>query len=258
MLYRAKAYLNYRLKARGNHYIHSPFVFELTEKVFKDERRFYAFELIELLRHKLLASKESIEVTDYGAGSHKGKHKTRSIHEITKNAGIAPKYGQFLFRLVHHLKPKVLLEMGTSFGLSTLYQANAAINSTVITIEGCPQTADIARNSFDFLKTTNIQLEVGPFVDVLPSILKANPSLDYVYLDGHHEEQATLDYFEILLPHLHNDSVVVLDDIHWSAGMNSAWNQIRNRPEVTVSINYFQIGLLFFRKEQVKEHFVLL
>lgn len=264
MWYRVKAYLNYRLKARSNLYVHSPFVFELTESVLKDQRWFYAFDEIEEgyghnegLRKRLRAQNKTIEVSDYGAGSHKGKKKQRKISEIVRNAAIAPKYGQLLFRLVSHFKPKVLLEMGTSLGISTLYQAKANNDTKVITIEGCPQTSQWAQISFKYLRTNNVILKTGTFNDVLPKVFATYPSLDFVYLDGHHEKEATLNYFEQLLPHLHKDSILILDDIHWSKGMHEAWEQVIAHPKVKVSIDLFQVGLVFFREEQVKEHFVL-
>ena len=257
MFYRAQAYLTYQRKAKTNLYIHSPFVFDLMEEVLNDKRHFYAFDAIEVLRRKLLSQHDEIEVADYGAGSHKGKQKKRHINEIAKNAAIAPKYGQLLFRLIHYFKPQTILEMGTSLGISTLYQAKANQQSTIVSIEGCPQTSAWAATNLDILDANNVVLKTGKFVDVLPKVLKDYPQLDCVFLDGHHQKEATLQYFHQLLPHFHENSILILDDIHWSKGMNEAWQEIIRHPQITVSIDLFQIGLLFFRKEQAKEHFVL-
>ncbi|NJY64179.1 class I SAM-dependent methyltransferase [Salinimicrobium sp. CDJ15-81-2] len=82
-------------------------------------------------------------------------------------------------------------------------------------------------------------------------------NFDLLYIDGNHQKEATLTYFEKLLPTIHNNSVMIFDDIHWSKGMEEAWEEIKAHPEVRVTIDTFQWGLVFFRREQEKEHFVI-
>jgi predicted O-methyltransferase YrrM len=76
-----------------------------------------------------------------------------------------------------------------------------------------------------------------------------------IFFDGHHNKEATIQYFELLLPKAHNDSVFVFDDIYWSQEMTEAWEYIKNHSSVSVTVDCFYLGLVFFRKEQVKEHF---
>ena len=78
-----------------------------------------------------------------------------------------------------------------------------------------------------------------------------------IYFDGNHSKKATLEYFELLLPTLTNDAVWIFDDIHWSKDMEEAWEIIKNHSKVKVTIDTFQWGIVFFRKEQEKEHFVI-
>lgn len=80
---------------------------------------------------------------------------------------------------------------------------------------------------------------------------------DLIYIDGNHQKEATLRYFEELLATVHNDSVMIFDDIHWSKEMEEAWVEIKLHPQVKVTIDTFQWGLVFFRREQEKEHFVI-
>jgi len=82
-------------------------------------------------------------------------------------------------------------------------------------------------------------------------------SYSLIYFDGNHSKQATLDYFELLLPTITNDSVWIFDDIHWSTGMEEAWEIIKSHPKVKVTIDTFQWGIVFFRSEQEKEHFTI-
>ena len=59
------------------------------------------------------------------------------------------------------------------------------------------------------------------------------------------------------MPTITNNSVWIFDDIHWSQEMENAWLTIKNHPKVTVTIDTFQWGIVFFRAEQEKEHFVI-
>jgi predicted O-methyltransferase YrrM len=249
-------YIKYLLTARTKYYIHSPFVYELCERVIYDRRQYYAFDSIEALRHNLLTSEKVVEVTDFGSGS-KVMSKLREINEIAKHATVSPKVGRLLFRLVNHFNPFNIVELGTSLGISTLYLAAANQKATVYTIEGCPQTAKIAAQNFTTLRANNISQIIGQFEVALPDLLTQIPQLDLVFFDGNHRAKPTLQYFEWCLNKAHDDSVFIFDDIHWSEEMTEAWTQIQQHPKVTLTIDLYRVGLVMFRTEQAKEHFKL-
>ncbi|OWY23914.1 class I SAM-dependent methyltransferase [Sphingobacteriales bacterium UPWRP_1] len=249
-------YLRYLLTARTKYYIHSPFVYELCENVIYDKRNYYAFDDIELLRRRLLGSEKVIEVTDYGAGSGV-MGSLRTIQQIAEHAGTPRKVGQLLFRLAVHLQAQYLLELGTSLGLGTLYLAKAGQLAQVITIEGCKQTAAVAAQNFKQLQVANIQQVVSTFEEALPLVLPKLPQLDLVFFDGNHRSDATWEYFNQCLPKAHQHSVFVFDDIYWSPDMQAVWERIKQHNSVQVTVDLFRVGLVFFRKEQVKEHFKL-
>ena len=252
-----KHYIKYRIKAGNEHSMHSPFVFDLAIKVLYDKAPFYCFDNIEALREVLLSIDNTIEVTDFGAGSAVHKSNKRKISDIVKHSAKKEKYGQLLFKLVNYFQSKTILELGTSVGISTLYLASPNSKAKVITIEGCPQIAKVAQTNFDKLKIKSIDMRVGRFDDVLPSVLKEEAQLDFVFIDGHHLKQPTIKYFEMVLKNLHNNSVLVVDDIYWSEQMTEAWEYIKQHPSVTVTLDMFYLGIVFFRKEQVKEHFIV-
>ena len=127
----------------------------------------------------------------------------------------------------------------------------------MITIEGCPNTAAVAGLNFRALGLDNVQLEVGNFDDILPGILKSQTQLDFVYIDGNHRKDATLNYFEWCLPKVHENSMLIFDDIYWSEGMKEAWAEIKRHPQVTVTVDLFWIGLVFFKKGQARQDFKL-
>ena len=125
----------------------------------------------------------------------------------------------------------------------------------ITSIEGCPKTALYAKQQLNSFKADHVTVETGEFKIVLPQLKEKN--YDLFFFDGHHSKDATIQYFETLLPKAHNETIFVFDDIYWSKGMTEAWEIIRQHPKVTVTIDTFFWGLVFFRKEQVKEHFTI-
>ncbi len=250
-------YLKYWFTAKTKHGVHSPFVFDLVVNVFDDNKVYPCYKKIDNLRNKLYQSDAVIEVKDFGAGSLINPSSKRKVADIAKNSSKSSKYGQLLFRIVHRFKPSNLLEIGTSLGISALYQALPNNKANVITLEGCPETASIANSNFKSLAVSNINLVCGNFDETLVELLKDLNSVDYVFFDGNHRKEPTISYFESCLEKIHNDSVFVFDDIHWSYEMEQAWEYIKNHKQVTVTIDLFFIGMVFFRREQVKQHFVI-
>jgi predicted O-methyltransferase YrrM len=250
-------YLMYRMRAKTTHGIHSPFVFDMLNKAIYSPHPFYAYNKIEAYRRQLLSSNERIHCTDLGAGATDEGHNWKHVHAIAKRAVKSAKYGQLLFRLVNYFQPKTILELGTSLGVTTCYLSAASSGSQVITIEGCPETAAIAQNNWSRLGYKNISPQVGNFDELLPETLKDIQTLDFVFFDGNHRKQATLDYFNKCLEKSHDKSIFVMDDIYWSEEMKEAWEAIKADARVTVTIDLFFVGLVFFRKGQVKQDFVI-
>ncbi|RZK22361.1 MAG: class I SAM-dependent methyltransferase [Hymenobacter sp.] len=182
----------------------------------------------------------------------------RRVSTIARYAAKPPRLAQLLFRLVNHFQPATILELGTSLGLTTAYLAAATTRSQVITFEGCPNTAAVAHETFEKLGLQNVRLVEGNLDQTLPATLAALPKpVDFVFFDGNHRYEPTLRYFEQCLDKAHEDSVFVVDDIHWSAEMAQAWETIKAHPAVTVTVDLFYVGLVFFRKTQPKQNFWL-
>lgn len=257
LLFSIKQYLNYLIKSTNQHGVHSPFVYELLTKVIYAECEKPLFAKIEHTRKKLLKNNSEITVTDFGAGSKISNQRIRSVSSITKSALKRKKYAQLLYRLVEHFKPVAILELGTSLGISTMYMAAANKNASIHTIEGSAEIAKIAQDGFNSLGFENITTHIGNFDEILPQLLTNLNSIDFIFIDGNHRKEPTLNYFNQLLKKANNNTVFIFDDIYWSPEMMQAWHEIMNHPQVTVSIDLFEFGLVFIRKEQVKEHFIL-
>ena len=252
----AKKYIRYYFKAGNRHDVHSPFVYALVEEVLNDRAAKPAYESVEALRRQLLGSTDIIDVTDLGAGSLMGATNTRKIRDIVRHAAKPPKFGQLFYRLVKYLKASTVLELGTSMGLSTAYMAKAG--AKVHTIEGCPNIAARAAANFAALGLKNVQQYVGNFDTELTKVLAGMPPPDIVYIDGNHREEPTVQYFLDCLPMIKKSTVLIFDDVHWTDGMERAWETIKAHPSVTLTIDLFFIGLVFVSPDfKVKQDFVL-
>lgn len=254
----ALKYIHYWLTAQNGkgHGIHSPFVFDFIVQVLNDKRIHPDVELLEKMRKRLLQDNRLLEITDWGAGSRTDLTNQRSVSSIAQTSLKSPKYAKLLGNMVRYYRPTTVLELGTSLGITTSYLAKAAPDARVITLEGSETIADVAREVFSQTGISNVLQFIGPFEKTLPQVLQQYTCIDFAFLDGNHRLQPTLDYVEILKPVLQPHSILVLDDIHWSAEMEQAWNILKTDPSVTASVDLFFVGILFFSPDfKAKQHF---
>ena len=253
-----KDYLKYYFRAKTKYSIHSPFVFDFVTNVLEQKKvRTEQLYKIEKLRKELSSFNNEIEIKDFGAGSELNNNHTKKISEIVRNSAKSRKYANLFYRIITHYNSKNILELGTSGGLTSLYLSSPSCVNNVITIEGCPETAKLAEDNFKCLDIKNIKQIIGNFDNVLSDVLKQYPNFDFIFFDGNHTEEATLRYFEQCLKSVSNESIFIFDDINWSEGMKNAWNSIKENTSVSVTIDLFFIGIVFFRKELSKENFVI-
>lgn len=236
--------------------MHSPFVFDLVTKCLYDKTQLKEFSLLENYRKELLSNQSKIHVTDFGAGSKVFSSNVRQVSKIAHYAGISKKRAQLLLRLTQYFQPNNMLEIGTSLGIGTSALSLGKPDSKIITLEGCQETLKIAQMMFAKHQLKNIKAVQGNFQDTYYSEIKGR-TFDLIYFDGNHTKEATLQYFDACLTSVHNDTVLIFDDIHWSTDMEDAWKEIKNHEKVTVTIDTYQWGLVFFRREQEKEHFII-
>ena len=252
-MYQAKAYLKFLSKATNQHGVHSPFVYNFVTKCLYDKTNHDAYAKLKLYKKALENSSTILDIIDLGEGSKVLDANQRKVSKMVKTSSSSKKDSELLYRLSKYFGFQHILELGTSLGMGTYAMALANKSSKITTIEGCLNTSTFAQSQLTKLNINNIEFEVGNFADKTPD-LKHN-SYDFIFFDGHHNKEATIQYFEALLPTAHNDTVFVFDDIYWSKGMTEAWDYIRNHIAVTVTVDCFNLGFVFFRKEQAKEHF---
>lgn len=248
-------YIKFLLKSTNQHGVHSPFVYDLVTKCFYDKTKYDTYTKLSTYRKSLLRNKQQIEITDFGAGSRVFKSNSRAINSIAKTSGSTLKRAKLLYRIIQYFKPQHTLELGSSLGIATQAMALGHSKNQIVSIEGCPNISNFTTQQLNKLNINNATLKNGEFNKVLLELTANN--YDFIFFDGNHNKEATLEYFNILVDKAHNDSLFIFDDIHWSEDMVEAWEIIKTHPKVTVSIDTFFWGLIFFRKEQVKENFTI-
>lgn len=255
-----RTYLHYYRHAHNGkgHGMHSPFVYDFIRKVLLNEGKYNPPETIEVLRGKYLSDYRRLNILDLGAGSRKNNNRERTVRDLARSAVKPSKWGRLLHRIAAHYKPTEIIELGTSLGITTSYLATAIQTPKVYTIEGSAEIAAVAREGFGLLNIKNVESITGNFDAVLPNLLQRRGKAELVYIDGNHRYEATVAYFNLLLPFINSSSILVFDDIHWSAGMEKAWEEIRMHESVRYSIDLFFIGIVFFKPDfRVPQHFAI-
>lgn len=255
--FEALHYFRHLFIGKWRHGVHSPLVYRLTSEVLRKDNTFPDFEKLEEIRKMLKCDTQTLQIKDLGAGSRYGNGKTRSVKHIAKTA-LAPRIqAQALYKLIHYFKPQSIIELGTSLGLTTMYLARGNREASVYTIEGSPEIASYAENLFIKNNEKTIISVTGSFDEKLPEILDKQPTWDCIYIDGNHSYEATMRYYAMVESKLHTNSIVILDDIHWSKDMYKAWLELIGKKEVSLSLDFFHFGVLIYQNRMTKEHFHL-
>ncbi len=242
--------------AMNEHSLHSPFLYPFyTEVVKKDNKK--GFEAIEALRKSLLQNDEEVLIEDLGAGSRINNSNTRKVSQIAKHASTPARFSRLLNRIITHFDYKNIVELGTSLGLNSAYMASAKKDVQLFTFEGSASIANLAKQNLSELNCFNYRLIEGDIDNTLPQWIENAPQIDLAYIDANHRYEPTLRYFELLLPKMTSSGMIILDDIHWSKEMNDAWELLKKHPEVSLSIDLFEAGILFLQPDLMKENYIL-
>jgi predicted O-methyltransferase YrrM len=243
-------YLKYILLSghRKGHGLHSPFVFNLVSKVFRNKINPDIVLLIEKIRKKMISDQRSISVIDLGYGSSRIKTSFRKVSEIARYSAVPKKYGILLSNMAAEFGEPSIVEFGTSLGISTMYMAASYPDATVYTMEGCPETSEIAKKNFQEAGIKNIRSLTGSFDQLLPLIKKEAGSPGLVFIDGNHRKGPVVSYFSQIAEISSGKTIVIIDDIHSSQEMEEAWIEVKKHEKVTFSIDIFRMGLIFFRE----------
>lgn len=249
-----KAYLNYCFKSKFRHGLHSPFVYNLQDKGLKPKVEKVFKNKFSHFHNEIKKDTRAIEIKDYGAGS-KRLGNRRTVAQIYKNASCGKKYGFFIYKLTKHLKPKTILELGTSLGTTAIMMAEGNQKAKITTVEGCKETATLAKETFAFF---NKEKQINLITSTFENHLKNDYNVyDLVFLDGDHRSTSLFEQIRQLEKNMHNETIVIVDDIRWSDDMFVAWQKIIANQNYHLTIDYFRMGVFAKRSHQIKEHFTL-
>ncbi len=250
------SFLGFLFQSRNKHGVHSPFVFNLITNCLGKKLPNKYLILFSNYKKELRIHTSTIDITDYNADSKIIYSNKKNVLKIAKDTIVSTKRAKLLMNLMHYFNPDNILEIGTSLGSRTAAISISAPDSKITTLESCKETGYITKKMFEKYNFKNSRLVIGSFDTSLPKELKNN-NFDFIYFNGNHTKKATLDYFKLSLASVNNDSMIVVNNIHSNKEMEQAWIEIKNHSKVTVSIDTYQWGIVFFRKEQQKEHFII-
>lgn len=247
------SHIHHFVKAKKRHGIHSPFVYELSDACLSVKIDAIDQAILENQFKKLQNNKDTIHVSDFGAGSKK-MGSSRRINAIFENSRSSKKYAKLLYQLSKFYKPKRILELGTSLAWGTLHIHLGHPDAKIDTVEGCPETFKASKKLFP-IQNENVHFHNAKFEDFFNQL--NDEKYDFIFIDGNHRGAALMEYIDKLTPHAHNDTLWILDDIRWSDDMWDAWQMIITFPHFHLTVDFGRMALVAFRQQQEKEHFLL-
>jgi predicted O-methyltransferase YrrM len=251
-MHRITSFVKYLTRAKGVHGAHSDFIFKLFHEVFNDNKVFYAFSKIEKKRARLKSMNSEISVVDFGAKGDGQTVANKIVSQIATKALKHPRYARLMFRLINQMRYTEVLELGTSLGITTLYLSEATKGS-VLTIDASESISKIASGLNE--ENRRIDYRINTFDNELPAL--SDRSFDFIFIDGDHKGESLLRYYDLLRPRLRDNGCIVIDDINWSPDMTAAWARLCGKPDISLSLDLFELGILFSRPGMVKQHHVI-
>ncbi len=210
--------------------------------VLRDSTDCSDFNLIENIRSGLVRDSTLLSDFSLGAGS---RNRQRTVGDAIRDSSVSARYGRLLYRLAAWHKPSQVIELGTAAGISTLYLASGCRDAEVITVEGHPQLASLAEDNLRKSGLNKVTVLNIPFEAAIPYLSGKLAPDALVFIDGNHTREATLKYFSTFAGHPGMNPILIMDDINWSPGMRSAWQQIHKKTGTGVFMDLFFMGIYF-------------
>ena len=142
---------------------------------------------------------------------------------LSQYKGANSKKSRLLFKIIQYFSPKSILIVGpTTFEKEVIALANP-------------------KSTIDF----DIDIDID------------NAIYNCIYFSSNNYSAITPETIEQLVLTIENDSFWILEDIHANAAAEALWQTLKQNPKVKVTIDTYRLGLIFFRREQEKEHFII-
>jgi hypothetical protein len=250
----AKAFLIYWLKKEDHFSQQSPFVFDFYSRLIAFlEKNKKGIPEIEAFRNRLLNDKFKIEVLDLGAGSKKVPRPHRQVADITRFSTSGIKFAQLYQFFCCQTPANNVVELGTCTGISTRYLSKYT-KGKLYTFEGSPEIQKVAMRKPRPERTSFI---LGEINKTLPLLLGQLPNVDFALIDANHTYAGTMFAFDTLLSKAHPMTIFAIGDIHWTSGMEKAWEEIKAHPQVKLTLDFYECGIVIFQSPGKKTNLVL-
>jgi len=247
-------WIKFAFKSKNAHGIHSPFVFDFYNICIKGNISKSSNAVFKHLQKELLKDQTIIYHNDLGAGSKINSSNNLAIKHLAKASLKRKKEAGLISKTIDFLDSKTVVELGTSFGTTTILVSLENPNADIYTIEGSPEIAQKAEAIFNRFPNNKINLIRGSFEDKLPALLSKIKTADAYIFDGNHRKEATLNYFEQALLHANSNTVFIFDDIRWSSEMLEAWETIEMHNKTTLTLDLFNMGIAFINEDFSKQN----
>ncbi len=251
------SYISYFLRVVDRHSLQAPFIFKFYSDLVEGIKSQHEDPEIEKIRKAMLADKTKIRGIDYGAGSSYVPDTSREISKIAKSGISSPKSCRLISCIARCQQPQTIIELGTSLGILTAYLSRAIPKGKIFTFEGNSDLCDQAKSISNFLSCKNIELVEGDIDQTLKMTLDKISEVDFAIIDANHTKRALLTYYGMIKQKISNEGLIFIDDIRWSTEMYEGWLEITRDPDVKISIEFLQNGLLFFKTGLSKQHYIL-
>lgn len=258
MLYQIFSYIKFIFSAKSPQRI--KFKSGMTHKLISDVFNYKEIadeEKIIRLRKEIANDRKQIHNITLGAPSKVNSRPSINVAKIMKITGVSHKTGILLHTFAKQFAPATILELGTGIGISTLYMALGQPEAQIITIEGSKEKSDYAENLFKREGLNNVQFYKGTFDKILTRKIQELKHPLLVFIDGDHSFRPTINYFNIISKHANEDTIIIFDDIHWSKEMGKAWNYISANESLSLIIDIFHLGIVFFNKKLAEQKIIL-
>lgn len=260
-LYPVAATIRHLLTSRSTagYGVHSPFAYDFLTTVVRGKTESRILEEVESLRREMLASSKTVRVTDLGRGSVVSRGAERKISDIASAASLPPRQAALLARMARGAvnrmedsiprplntggKKEIILELGTSLGISTLALALALPEHKIVTVEGCPSLAAMARENLQRHGAGNVEVVNAEFSTALSQLRKVDARVPFAFVDGNHRGEALLKYLSEI-EQMGEEMIIVADDIHLSRDMYSAWRSHLTAVGSSAAMETFRFGIL--------------
>lgn len=203
--------------------IHSPFAFRLITKVIREKARYYAYDDIEAIRH------ERVE-----------NHLSRSQKRLRKR--ISTSRGRLFFRLTNFFRPHKILEIGSSWGISTLYLRLADRSSQLTVAEPADEVVRFAER---LLAEAGVKADFvrENYETFLPDYLEQNSERLYIVVN-----RLPKSYYgmlsRLLDVALDKQSLLIIDGIRSNSAVKSWWESLIKDPRVRVTVDMKNVGFV--------------